>query len=90
MAQSPDELLREAQALLMPSNALLIRPEGTLVALVGKDKLVRYRKVQVGRDFGTEIEIVSGLEEHDTVMANPGTVIREGQAVEPQDGKAPK
>jgi RND family efflux transporter MFP subunit len=84
------KLQRGAQPLLMPSNALLIRPEGTLVALVGKDKIVRYKKVQVGRDFGTEIEIVAGLAEHDTVMANPGTVIREGEAVEPQDGKAPK
>lgn len=83
-AQATFKLQREAQALLMPSNALLIRPEGTLVALVGKDQLVRYRKVQVGRDFGTEIEIVSGLEEHDTVMANPGTVIREGTKVSPQ------
>jgi RND family efflux transporter MFP subunit len=86
-AQVTFHLHREAQPLLMPSNALLIRPEGTLVAYVGPDHAVHYRKVQVGRDFGTEIEIVSGLAEHDRVMANPGTVIREGQKVDPQGEK---
>ncbi|HLY11083.1 MAG TPA: efflux RND transporter periplasmic adaptor subunit [Planctomycetota bacterium] len=86
-AQVTFSLHRQGQPLLMPSNALLIRPEGTLVALVRKDGAVHYQKVQVGRDFGTEIEIVSGLEEGDTVMSNPGTVIREGQKVEPQSEK---
>ena len=83
-AQVTFTLRREAQPLLMPSNALLIRPEGTLVALVDKDGVLHYKKVQVGRDFGTDIEIVSGLEEHDTVMANPGTVLREGTKVSPK------
>jgi len=82
-AQVTFQLHRESPPLLMPSNALLIRPEGTLVAFVGKDQTVHYRKVQVGRDFGAEIEIVSGLEENDTVMATPGTVIREGEKIEP-------
>jgi RND family efflux transporter MFP subunit len=89
-AQVTFKLHRDAQPLLMPSNALLIRPEGTLVAFVDKDQVVHYRKVQVGRDFGTEIEIVSGLAENDSVMANPGTVIREGQKVEPHREKGPK
>ena len=82
-AQVTFKLHREGRPLLMPSSALLIRPEGTLAAQVRKDQTVHYQKVQVGRDFGTEIEIVGGLEENDSVMANPGTVIREGQKVEP-------
>jgi len=86
-AQVTFKLTRESMPLLMASTALLVRPEGTLVAYVGKDNIVQYRKVRIGRDFGTEVEIVSGLEEGDVVMANPGTVIREGQKVEPQRGK---
>lgn len=73
---------REGAPLLIPSTALLVRPEGTIVAFVGKDGIVHYRKVQVGRDFGTDVEILSGLQEHDDVMANPGTLIKEGQKVE--------
>jgi RND family efflux transporter MFP subunit len=72
-----------APTLLMTSNALLIRPEGMRVAFVGKDQIVHYRKISVGRDYGTQIEVLSGLEENDRVMVNPTTMIREGQKVEP-------
>lgn len=77
---------REAPPLLMTSNAMLVRPDGILVARIGKDDVVRYVKIQVGRDFGAEIEVLGGLEEGDRVMANPGTVITEGQKVDPQPG----
>jgi len=87
-AQVTFRLRPESPALLMPSNALLVRPEGTLAAVVGKDKTVHYKKIQVGRDYGTRIEIVSGLQENDQVMVNPTTMIREGEQVETtrQDG----
>ena len=87
-AQVSFKMHPDAPGLLMPSNALLIRPEGTLVAVVGKDHVVHYRKIQVGRDYGTSIEVQSGLQEHDTVMLNPSTMIQEGEKVEPlsQDG----
>jgi RND family efflux transporter MFP subunit len=87
-AQVTFKLRQEAPALLMPSNALLVRPEGTLAAVVGKDKAVHYTKVQVGRDYGTRIEILGGLQENDQVLVNPTTMIREGEQVEPalQDG----
>jgi RND family efflux transporter MFP subunit len=87
-AQVTFRLRHEAPALLMPSTALLVRPEGTLAAVVGKEKTVHYKKVQVGRDFGTRVEILDGLQENDQVLVNPTTMIREGDPVEPtvQDG----
>jgi len=81
-AQVTFALRQASPALLMPSNALLVRPEGTLAAVVGKDKTVHYKKIQVGRDYGTRIEVISGLEENDQVMVNPTTMIREGEKVE--------
>src|SRR5581483_5006744 len=81
-AQVTFPLKQEAPPLLMPSNALLVRPEGTLAAVVRKDKTVHYQKIQVGRDYGTSIEILSGLQETDQVMVNPSTMIREGEKVE--------
>jgi len=81
-AQVTFALHQGSPPLLMPSNALLVRPEGTLAAVVGKDKTVHYKKIQVGRDYGTRIEVVSGLEENDQVMVNPTTMIREGEKVE--------
>jgi len=82
-AQVTFSLQQEAPPLLMPSNALLVRPEGMLAAVVAKDKTVHYKKIQVGRDYGTRIEIVSGLQDNDQVMVNPSTMIREGEKVEP-------
>jgi RND family efflux transporter MFP subunit len=82
-AQVTFALQQEAPPLLMPSNALLVRPEGMLAAVVGKDKVVHYKKIQVGRDYGTRIEVVSGLEDGDQVMVNPTTMIRDGEKVEP-------
>jgi RND family efflux transporter MFP subunit len=82
-AQVTFSLHQAAPILLMPSNALLVRAEGTLAALVGKDHVVHYRKIHVGRDYGTRIEVLSGLEENDRVMVNPTTMIREGEKVEP-------
>jgi len=81
-AQVTFALQQASPALLMPSNALLVRPEGTLAAVVGKDRIVRYKKIQVGRDYGTRIEVISGLEENDQVMVNPTTMIREGEKVD--------
>jgi RND family efflux transporter MFP subunit len=81
-AQVTFRLRQDSPPLLMPSNALLVRPEGTLAAVVGKDRAVHYRKIQVGRDYGTQIEIVAGLQENDQVMVNPTTMIREGEQVE--------
>ena len=86
-AQVTFKLHAASVPLLMPSNALLVRPDGTLAAVVGKDKIVHYRKIQVGRDFGTRIEVLTGLQENDQVMVNPTTMIREGDKVETvQDG----
>ncbi len=45
----------------VPENALLFRAGRDAVAVVGPDDKVSIRKVQVGRDFGTKVEIVSGL-----------------------------
>ncbi len=82
--------LRQATApLLMPSNALIVRPDGTFAAVVAKDKSVHYRRIQVGRDFGTRIEVLTGLEDNDQVMVNPTTMIREGDKVEPVKDSSP-
>src|SRR6185503_13432203 len=58
--------------LLLPSDALVVRPEGTQVAVVDSDHTVHLKNIQVGRDYGDRMEIVSGLQEGDTVIPSPG------------------
>jgi RND family efflux transporter MFP subunit len=69
--------------LLLPSDSLIIRAEGPEVALVRPDHTVHFQKIQVGRDYGDKLEVVGGLQQGDSVIANPSDIVREGVQVEP-------
>ena len=67
--------------LVVPASVVVIRPDGPQVATV-EGSAVRFRKVVLGRDFGREVEIVVGLSDGDSLVANPGDRLAEGQAVQ--------
>ena len=71
----------QASTLLLPVNALLFRTEGLRVGVV-KDGKVALAVVTPGRDFGNQIEIVSGLKPNDQVIINPPDSIVSGQQVQ--------
>ena len=71
----------QASTLLLPVNALLFRTEGLRVGVV-KDGKVVLAAVTPGRDFGNQIEIVSGLKPNDQVIINPPDSIVSGQQVQ--------
>lgn len=62
-------------------SALLFRPDGVTVAVVDARNTVQLRKVTIGRDFGTYVEIATGLAPADRVINNPGDAIASGQSV---------
>jgi hypothetical protein len=62
-------------------NTLLFRPEGVQVAVVGADQRVALKTVALGRDFGTEVEVISGLEAGDAVIVNPSDSLSVGTQV---------
>jgi RND family efflux transporter MFP subunit len=74
---------RSNPPLLLPSDALIVRPDGTQVAIVRADHTVHLQKIEVGRDYGDRMEIVSGLREGETVIPSPGDLAREGLKVDP-------
>jgi len=69
--------------LVVPSDALIVRADGTSVAVLRADHTVHLQKVEVGRDYGDRLEVVSGLHQGDTIIQNPGDLAREGLQVEP-------
>ena len=75
-------LRSSAPALDLPVSALLFRPDGVTVALVDNNGRAVLRKVQIGRDFGTHVEITTGLARTDRVIDNPGDSLTAGQAVQ--------
>jgi RND family efflux transporter MFP subunit len=72
------QVTRPAPPLLIPAGALIESAEGNQVAIVGSDDVVHYRKIEMGRDFGTSIEITSGLHDQDQVVTNPGERLSDG------------
>jgi RND family efflux transporter MFP subunit len=73
--------------LMLPADALMLPTSGPQVALVGADHKVHFQKVTLGRDYGAEIEVDSGLKAGDVVVLNPTDAIKEGVVVEPAERK---
>ncbi|MDB6017331.1 MAG: family efflux transporter, subunit [Pedosphaera sp.] len=67
--------------LVIPSNSLLFRAQGLQVGVVGTNNTVELRQVQVGRDFGQTLEIISGLTPADRVILNPPDSLANGMVV---------
>jgi RND family efflux transporter MFP subunit len=74
---------RAGEALRVPSDALIVRGEGTEVAMLRDGRTVHLQKVEVGRDYGEMLEVTAGLREGDIIISNPGDVMREGLQVQP-------
>jgi len=83
--------------LQLPVTTLLFRQHGLEVATLGPDSKVILKNVQLGRDFGTRVEIVDGLVPTDRVIDSPpdwlaqGDVVRaaEPEVSAPSQGKHP-
>jgi len=71
----------QASTFLLPVNALLFRSEGLRVGIVRNGK-VTLSAVTPGHDFGSQIEIISGLKADDQVIVNPPDSIVSGQGVQ--------
>jgi RND family efflux transporter MFP subunit len=65
----------------IPVNSLLSRPEGTHVALVAAGNVVRLRKVQLGRNYGRTLEVLTGLQGGESVVVNPPDDLADSEKV---------
>jgi RND family efflux transporter MFP subunit len=65
----------------VPVNAMLFRSEGAQVAVVGSDNKVQLRRISIGRDYGTTLEILGGVAPSDRVIVNPSDSLEEGEQV---------
>ena len=83
-------ITRAAPPLMLPANALVINSGGTQVAIVTKNQLVHYQKVELGRDYGKEVEITSGLSGNESLITNPTVDLVEGTRVKAVAAKQQK
>jgi RND family efflux transporter MFP subunit len=68
--------------LVVPQSALLIDANGVRVALVDADGTLHYRSIQIGRDFGTDVEALSGVDATDALATGLAANIADGSRVE--------
>lgn len=68
-------------ALRLPVSTLIFRRDGLQVATVNAQQQIHLQSIQLGRDYGTEVEVVAGLKAEDAVVNNPPDAIAEGQTV---------
>ena len=67
--------------LSVPVNALLFRSEGLRAFVVDANHKVHLRPLTVGRDYGTSLEVLQGLQGSDWIVVNPADSLDEGQEV---------
>ena len=88
-----------ATRLQVPVNALLFRSEGLRAVVVDANHKLHLRPLTIGRDYGTSLEVLQGLDGNDWIVLNPADSLDEGQevrvkelaqpAVPPQQGAIP-
>ena len=70
-----------AKLLILPDNTLIFRGKNLQVGVVDAKGVVQLRDVKVGRDFGVQSEILSGVTESDKVIVNPSDSLTTGTTV---------
>ncbi|MDB5913080.1 MAG: transporter subunit [Ramlibacter sp.] len=69
-------------ALTIPSNALLFRGQGVLVAKVAPGGSIELLTVRLGRNFGESVEVQQGLQGNETLVLNPTDSLAQGDKVQ--------
>src|SRR5467141_5109552 len=67
--------------LVVPVNALLFRSEGLRAVAVDANHRTHLKQLTIGRDYGTTLEVLQGLEPNDWIVLNPADSLEEGQEV---------
>jgi multidrug efflux pump subunit AcrA (membrane-fusion protein) len=75
-ALPPDDRL-----LRVPTSAMIFRQAGSELATVSANDKVVMKPVTIGRNFGTEMEVLSGLSPTDRVIVAPPDTLSNGDAV---------
>jgi RND family efflux transporter MFP subunit len=70
------------KVLTIPDNTLIFRGKTLQVGVVDSQGVVQVRDVRIGRDFGVQSEVLSGLSESDKVIVNPSDSLTTGTVVQ--------
>jgi RND family efflux transporter MFP subunit len=75
------ELPSNPNIVRVPASALIFRERGMEVAVIGPDDKIELKPVTLGRNLGTEVEIVKGLGMSDRLVNSPPDSLATGDVV---------
>jgi len=81
-AQVHLEMPEGSRSLIVPVSVLLFRSEGLRAGVVRDGNRAELVPIILGKDYGNEVEVVSGLAENDLVIANPSDSLASGATVQ--------
>jgi RND family efflux transporter MFP subunit len=67
--------------LQVPVNALLFRSEGLRAVVVDANHRAHLKPLTIGRDYGTTLEVLQGIDANDWIVLNPADSLEDGQEV---------
>lgn len=71
---------RRTPSLMVPAAAVIFNQQGLQVAVV-ENGAIRFHKIAVVRDLGTEVEVSDGVKNGDKVVLNPSVDLADGSEV---------
>ncbi|HEX3742809.1 MAG TPA: efflux RND transporter periplasmic adaptor subunit [Bryobacteraceae bacterium] len=74
------KLTTKSGTVMVPVNALIFRSQGMQVALV-RDNKAELVSITIGRDYGNQVEVVSGATAADQIIENPSDSLTSGTEV---------
>ncbi len=75
---------QDGRTLLVPGNAVMVQSDGPKVLTVDAKQTIRTRAVKLGHDLGDKVEILSGLNPAEPLVANPSGSLHDGVEVKVQ------
>jgi RND family efflux transporter MFP subunit len=73
---------RQTPPLTVPASAVLFLPAGLTVAEIDSNHVVRRHVIDVGRDFGSYFEVLSGVHDGSLLLDNPSDAVPNGTRVQ--------
>jgi membrane fusion protein (multidrug efflux system) len=73
---------RETPPLTVPASAVLFLPAGLTVAEIDSNHVVQRHVIDVGRDFGSYFEVLSGVHDGSLLLDNPSDAVPNGTRVQ--------
>jgi RND family efflux transporter MFP subunit len=79
----------DPNVLSLPTSTLIFRQNGLEVAVIGQDDRIEAKKISIGRNLGSRVEVLSGLTPSDRVVVSPTDSLAAGELVRIASEAAP-